>query len=229
MKSEIEQLINNSAEIIKKTSSLSGEIQKVINEIIRCLKNGNKVIIFGNGGSAADAQHIAAELIGRYKMERNSIPAISFTTDTSVFTSLSNDYSFDKIFSRSCDALVNRGDVVIAISTSGKSKNVINGLTSAKKKEAKTIGLLGKKGGDMADLVTIPIIVDSSSTIGMVTKSAISPPFLPNNPIVLASFFFADVKPFMTFLDFPLVEMAITTSPLLTSASQLRLKILSNE
>ena len=79
MKSEIEQLINNSAEIIKKTSSLSGEIQKVINEIIRCLKNGNKVILFGNGGSAADAQHIAAEFIGRFKLERKSYPAIALT------------------------------------------------------------------------------------------------------------------------------------------------------
>ena len=97
-------------------------------------------------------------------MERNSIPAISLTTDTSVLTSLSNDYSFDNIFSRQCDGLVNRGDVVIAISTSGKSKNVLNGIISAKKKGAKTIGLLGKKGGDMTDLVTIPIIVDSSST-----------------------------------------------------------------
>ena len=164
MKDNIEKSFLDSAECIKKAANLSEMVEKAIKEIINCLKKGNKIIIFGNGGSAADAQHIAAELIGRYKMERNSIPAISFTTDTSVLTSLSNDYSFDNIFSRQCDGLVNRGDVVIAISTSGKSKNIINGLTSAKKKGAKTIGLLGKKGGDMTDLVTIPIIVDSSST-----------------------------------------------------------------
>ena len=164
MKDVIQEMLSESAETIKKSVQLSNKIEEAIIVICDCIKNGNKVYLFGNGGSAADAQHIAAELIGRYKMERNSIPAISFTTDPTVLTSLSNDYSFDNIFSRQCDGLVNRGDVVIAISTSGKSKNVINGLTSAKKKEAKTIGLLGKKGGDMTDLVTIPIIVDSSST-----------------------------------------------------------------
>ena len=164
MKDVIQEMLLESAETIKKSVQLSDKIEEAIIVICDCIKNGNKVYLFGNGGSAADAQHIAAELIGRYKMERNSIPAISLTTDTSVLTSLSNDYSFDNIFSRQCDGLVNRGDVVIAISTSGKSKNVINGLTSAKKKGAKTIGLLGKKGGDMTDLVTIPIIVDSSST-----------------------------------------------------------------
>ena len=164
VKDVIQEMLSESAETIKKSVQLSNKIEEAIIVICDCIKNGNKVYLFGNGGSAADAQHIAAELIGRYKMERNSIPAISLTTDTSVLTSLSNDYSFDNIFSRQCDGLVNRGDVVIAISTSGKSKNVINGLTSAKKKGAKTIGLLGKKGGDMTDLVTIPIIVDSSST-----------------------------------------------------------------
>ena len=164
MKSEIEQLINNSAEIIKKTSSLSGEIQKVINEIIRCLKNGNKVIIFGNGGSAADAQHIAAEFIGRFELERKSLAAIALTADTSVITSLSNDYDYDVVFSRQCESLVSKGDVVIGISTSGNSKNVYEGLKTSKNKGALIITLLGNKGGKIKELSDISIIVDSSIT-----------------------------------------------------------------
>tara|TARA_B100001179_G_scaffold124497_1_gene89160 strand:+ start:131 stop:700 length:570 start_codon:yes stop_codon:yes gene_type:complete len=164
MKSEIEQLINNSAEIIKKTSSLSGEIQKVINEIIRCLKNGNKVILFGNGGSAADAQHIAAEFIGRFELERKSLAAIALTTDTSVITSLSNDYDYDVVFSRQCESLVSKGDVVIGISTSGNSKNVYEGIKTSKNKGASIIALLGNKGGKIKELSDISIIVDSSIT-----------------------------------------------------------------
>ena len=164
MKSEIEQLINNSAEIIKKTSSLSGEIQKVINEIIRCLKNGNKVILFGNGGSAADAQHIAAEFIGRFELERKSLAAIALTTDTSVITSLSNDYDYDMVFSRQCESLVSKGDVVIGISTSGNSKNVYEGIKTSKNKGASIITLLGNKGGKIKELSDISIIVDSSIT-----------------------------------------------------------------
>ena len=164
MKSEIEQLINNSAEIIKKTSSLSGEIQKVINEIIHCLKNGNKVILFGNGGSAADAQHIAAEFIGRFQVERQSLPAIALTTDSSIITSLANDYSYDTVFSRQCESLVLPGDVVIGISTSGDSKNVKKGVETAKKKGAITIGLLGNNGGILKNSVDISLIVGSSTT-----------------------------------------------------------------
>ena len=164
MKSEIEQLINNSAEIIKKTSSLSGEIQKVINEIIRCLKNGNKVILFGNGGSAADAQHIAAEFMGRFQVERQSLPAIALTTDSSIITSLANDYSYDTVFSRQCESLVLPGDVVIGISTSGNSKNVKEGVETAKKKGAIAIGLLGNNGGILKNSVNISLIVGSSIT-----------------------------------------------------------------
>ena len=164
MKSEIEQLINNSAEIIKKTSSLSGEIQKVINEIIRCLKNGNKVILFGNGGSAADAQHIAAEFVGRFNIERKSLPAIALTTDSSIITSISNDYSFDVVFSRQCESIVSKDDVVIGISTSGNSVNVKNALKICKKNGAKTIGLLGNGGGKIKSIVDYPLIIKSKST-----------------------------------------------------------------
>ncbi len=164
VRTQISNILFESSEIIKNSSSLIKEIEKTINEITECYKKHNKVLIFGNGGSAADAQHIAAELIGRFKKERKSLPAIALTTDTSVISSLANDYSFEKIFSRQCESLVTKGDVVIGISTSGNSKNVQAGLITAKKMGAKTIGLLGNKGGKIKNYVDIPIIVNSSST-----------------------------------------------------------------
>lgn len=163
-KSEIEKIFNNSSKTIKNSISLTNDIEKAIDLIVQCIKNNKKVIIFGNGGSAADAQHIAAELVGRFKNERKSYPAIALTTDTSVITSLANDYSYDIIFSRQCESLVSKGDVVIGISTSGNSKNVQNGIKTAREKEAFTIGLLGNGGGLLRNLVDLPIIVDSSST-----------------------------------------------------------------
>ena len=163
-KSEIEKVFNTSSEIIKNSFSLTNDIEKAIDLIVQCVKNNNKVIIFGNGGSAADAQHIAAELVGRFKKERKSYPAIALTTDTSVITSLANDYSYDVIFSRQCESLVSKGDVVIGISTSGNSKNVQNGIKTAREKGAFTIGLLGNGGGLLRNLVDLPIIVGSSST-----------------------------------------------------------------
>jgi D-sedoheptulose 7-phosphate isomerase len=164
MQDSIEKEILHSAEVIKESISLKKDIEKATNLIIQCLKNGKKIIIFGNGGSAADAQHIAAELIGRYKIERKSYPAISLSTDTSVITSLSNDYSYDMVFERQCESLVTEGDIVIGISTSGKSKNVKNGLIMAKKKNAKTISLLGGNGGDIKNFSDISIIVNSTDT-----------------------------------------------------------------
>ena len=160
----IRRTIQESANIIKDSVQLIPEINKAIIVIIRCIKNGNKVIIFGNGGSAADAQHIAAEFVGRFKMERKSFPAISLTTDTSVITSIANDYSYELIFSKQCESLVKQGDVVIGISTSGNSKNVLEGLKTAKRKKAFTIGLLGKNGGEIKKVVNLAIIVKSSST-----------------------------------------------------------------
>ena len=120
----IEKYITESSEIIKNSLSLTNDIEKVINEIVTAIKNGNKLILFGNGGSAADAQHIAAEFVGRFMLERKSYPAISLTTDSSILTSLGNDYSYDVIFSRQCESLVTKGDIVIGISTSGNSKNI---------------------------------------------------------------------------------------------------------
>jgi|TARA_B110000467_G_C18241521_1_gene434829 D-sedoheptulose 7-phosphate isomerase len=161
---EIENSIKKSAENILKSIEFSDQIDKSINLIINCYQNNNKVIIFGNGGSAADSQHMAAELIGRFKLERKSLPAIALTTDSSILTSLGNDYSYDVIFSRQCESLVSSGDVVIGISTSGNSKNVELAMITAQKKGAKTIGLLGNNGGNIKSKSDIPIIINSSDT-----------------------------------------------------------------
>ena len=164
MKKIIEEYISESARIIDNSITLSSNIEKSILEITKTLRNGKKVVLFGNGGSAADAQHIAAELIGRFKLKRNSLPAISLTTDSSTITSIANDFSFDEIFSRQCESLVSDGDTVIGISTSGNSKNVLNGLKICKKIGATTIGLLGNNGGKAKKYCKDVIIVKSNNT-----------------------------------------------------------------
>ncbi len=161
---QITHMFTQSADIIKKSASLSSEINDSVNLIMDSIKNGNKLIIFGNGGSAADAQHIAAELIGRFKLERKSFPAIALTTDSSILTSLANDYSYDIVFSRQCESLVTRGDVIIGISTSGNSKNVELGMITAQKLGAKTISLLGNDGGKINSVSDISIIINSNDT-----------------------------------------------------------------
>lgn len=163
-KKTIENSIHESSRIILDSLSLIPEIIQVISLITKCIKSGNKVIIFGNGGSAADAQHVAAEFIGRFRMDRKSHAALALTTDSSIITSIANDYSYDMVFSRQCDGLVCKGDVVIGISTSGNSKNVENGLIVAKKKNAMTIGILGNKGGKIKNITDVAIIVNSSDT-----------------------------------------------------------------
>jgi len=164
MKDDIKKSISESIQIIKTSVTLVPQIENSINQIISCLKNGNKVVLFGNGGSAADAQHIASEFIGRFMINRKSFPAIALTTDSSVITSLSNDFSYDNVFSRQIESLVNTGDIAIGISTSGNSKNVKNGIISAKKKGAFTIGLLGNEGGQIKKIVDISLVVNSSLT-----------------------------------------------------------------
>ena len=129
-----------------------------------CISTGGKVILFGNGGSAADAQHIAAEFVGRFVHHRPSLPAIALTTNTSVLTSISNDYGFEQVFARQVEGLGRPGDVVIAISTSGRSPNVIAGVLAARKKGLSTIGLTGGDGGDLATAVDLPIVIPSSNT-----------------------------------------------------------------
>lgn len=131
---------------------------------IDCLNNNGKIILFGNGGSAADAQHIAAELVGRYKKERKGLKAIALTTDTSVITSIANDFGYDCIFSRQIEAIANNGDIVIGISTSGKSKNVISALKLAANLGCKAIGLTGKNGMLMKEICDVTLTIPSTNT-----------------------------------------------------------------
>jgi|TARA_B110000495_G_C22773532_1_gene452644 D-sedoheptulose 7-phosphate isomerase len=161
---DINKQILESAKIIKDVSKVSKTIEKTIEIIIKCLQSNKKILLCGNGGSAADSQHIAAEFIGRFNLERKSLPAISLTTDTSIITSIGNDYSFEDIFSRQCESLVLEGDIVIGISTSGNSQNIINALKKSKSKGAITIGVLGNGGGEIKKIVDISIIVSSSKT-----------------------------------------------------------------
>ena len=132
--------------------------------IVNALQNGNKILLCGNGGSAADAQHIAAELTGRYKTERRGLPGIALTTDTSALTAIGNDYGYDRIFDRQVESLACDGDVVIGISTSGNSANVINALNVAKEMGCQTIGFSGRDGGAMNKVCDINLIVPSDNT-----------------------------------------------------------------
>tara|TARA_Y100000310_G_C20703955_1_gene832899 strand:+ start:6921 stop:7502 length:582 start_codon:yes stop_codon:yes gene_type:complete len=146
---KIDRVFESSSDAILDSKKLSKEIEKSITLIIKSIKNGNKIILFGNGGSAADAQHMAAEFVGRFMKERKSFPAIALSTDSSIITAIGNDYSFEKIFSRQAESLVKKGDVIIAISTSGKSKNILEGIKTSKKLGAKIISLTGKNGVKM--------------------------------------------------------------------------------
>ncbi len=132
--------------------------------IVRALGSGHKLLLFGNGGSAADAQHIAAELVGRYLRERPALPAIALTVNTSVLTAIANDHSFDHVFARQIDALGFPDDVALAMSTSGASRNVLLGIEAAKRKALVTVGLTGKRGGHLQALVDHCIRVPSDET-----------------------------------------------------------------
>ncbi len=141
-----------------------GLIEKAAVAMIECLKRGNKLLFFGNGGSASDSQHIAAEFVGRYEKERRALPAIALTTDTSILTAVGNDYGFEQIFSRQIAALGQKGDVAVAISTSGNSKNVIVAIQKAKEMGIFTIGFMGRDGGAMKSLVDLALVVPSQKT-----------------------------------------------------------------
>ena len=132
--------------------------------ITEALKNQKKILLCGNGGSAADAQHIAAEIVGKFQKDRRPLPAIALTTDTSALTAISNDYSFEEVFARQVEALAQKGDVLIAISTSGESENVLRAVEVAKTKECKVIGLLGRDGGRIKDYCDANIVVPVHNT-----------------------------------------------------------------
>lgn len=137
------------------------QVTQAAQAIITCFRQGGKVLLFGNGGSAADAQHIAAEFVGRFACERMPLPALALTTDTSILTAVANDYGFDQVFARQIQALGKSGDMAIAISTSGKSVNMLAGVKAAREKGITTVGLIGGDGGELINLVDIPIVVPS--------------------------------------------------------------------
>jgi D-sedoheptulose 7-phosphate isomerase len=140
------------------------QIYDIAQMMIDCLKKDGKVIVFGNGGSASDSQHIAAELVGRFKKDRSALAGIALTTNTSILTSLANDYGYDVVFSRQVEALGKKNDVVLGISTSGKAKNVALGIKQAKKMGMKTVALSGGDGGDIVKLADVSLVVPSKIT-----------------------------------------------------------------
>lgn len=165
MKNEIETSLNESIKI--KTELLSNSVETIaqIADIsVDALRSGHSLYLMGNGGSAADAQHISGELVGRFKKDRKPLPALALTTNTSVLTAIANDYGYDLCFERQVDAFVKNGDVVFGLSTSGNSANIINAVILAGKKGAKTIAFTGKDGGRLRDNVDVCLMVPSSDT-----------------------------------------------------------------
>ena len=165
MQNNIESMIQENIETNKLVSEKSlSQIEKAANLVIGALKNNKKILIAGNGGSAAMSSHIAAEFTGRYKLERRGLPAIALTTELAAITAIGNDYGFERIFERQIEALGNDGDILIILSTSGNSKNLIKAVELAKKLNIHVIGLLGKDGGKLKNTSSAEIIVPSNST-----------------------------------------------------------------
>jgi D-sedoheptulose 7-phosphate isomerase len=160
IQNELNEHIKTANLLYKLTDLLACSAQLCID----CLKGGGKILIFGNGGSAADAQHIAAELVGRYKTNRKGLPAIALTTDSSALTSIGNDFGYEHVFDRQVEAIANKGDVVIGISTTGKSGNVINALKLASRLNCTTIGFSGHDGGEMNKICNVNLVAPSEDT-----------------------------------------------------------------
>lgn len=162
MQERINNVINEQIDNLSnlKKGNYTDDLVSIVNVIIKSIDNGGKILIAGNGGSAADSQHFAAELVGRFMKERKALPAIALTTDSSVLTCMGNDYGFDDIFDRQVEALGKENDIFFGISTSGNSKNIIKAVLKAKEKGLTTIGLLGKDGGKLKDIcdynITMP-------------------------------------------------------------------------
>jgi D-sedoheptulose 7-phosphate isomerase len=157
----LEESIETKKRVIEKCLPV---LESIAEALINALKNGNKILLFGNGGSAADSQHIAAEFVGRFQRERKALPAIALTTDTSILTAIGNDYSFDNVFSRQIEAIGEKGDVAIGLSTSGNSRNVLQALKTAKTLEMVTVGLTGNDGGELKNYVDFCLHAPSQQT-----------------------------------------------------------------
>lgn len=160
---EITKTIDNLTAVLK-NEELIDLIEKITQVCVAAFKRGNKILLVGNGGSAADAQHIAAEFVSRFAFDRPGLPAFALTTDTSVLTAIGNDYSYEKVFARQVQAVGTSGDVLFAISTSGRSANILAALTAAKSKEIFTVGLTGSNGNEMQKLCDYCICIPSTET-----------------------------------------------------------------
>lgn len=149
---------------VDSVAAMADDISRLVLRIRGTFDNGGKLISCGNGGSAADAQHFAAELTGRYLGDRPALPAVALNTDTSALTSIANDYGFEFVFSRQIEALGNKGDILFAISTSGNSANVMRAVEQARERGIYTVGLLGKDGGQLKEMVDQALVVNAQST-----------------------------------------------------------------
>lgn len=164
---EITGQIEQSIEYMKKVLAspvLSTQLSSLTEKVCTAYRDGKKLLLFGNGGSAADAQHLAAEMVSRFRLERSALPALALTTNSSVVTAIGNDYEYARVFERQVEALANPGDVVIGISTSGNSENVRLGLERAREKGAFAVGLLGNGGGRILTHCDIALVVPGSDT-----------------------------------------------------------------
>jgi len=163
IKNELEEHIKT-AQATLNFGSIIDSIEIASKICIDSLKNNKKILLIGNGGSAADAQHIAAELVGRYKNERKGLAALALTTDTSAITAVGNDYGYSRVFSRQIEALANEGDTLIGISTSGTSSNILSAIQTAKQLNCKTIGFSGRSGGKMNELCDVNLVIPAKDT-----------------------------------------------------------------
>lgn len=164
MENEIISILDENIKVKEKLKDLTPIIINISEKIIKAYKNKRKVVLFGNGGSAADAQHIAAEFVGKFYKDRDSLPSLAFNTNTSILTATANDFGYDFVFERQVSSFVEEGDVAIGLSTSGKSLNVIKGLIKAKEKGALTIGFTGEKPSKIEEIVDICLKIPSSDT-----------------------------------------------------------------
>ncbi|MFX1569947.1 MAG: SIS domain-containing protein [Promethearchaeota archaeon] len=164
MKEEIISILDKNINVITEIKNLTSVIEEISKKIIKAYKNKKKVVLFGNGGSAADAQHIAAEFVGKFYKDRESLPSLAFHTNTSVLTATANDYGYDLVFERQVSSFVEEGDIAIGISTSGNSPNVIKGLIKAKEKGAIIIGFTGQKKNKVEEIVDICLKIPSTDT-----------------------------------------------------------------
>ncbi|MBT3232995.1 MAG: D-sedoheptulose 7-phosphate isomerase [Calditrichaeota bacterium] len=164
-KVQLEQIFAEQREALAAMHRQSGQVMgEIADALEKCIRRGGKILFFGNGGSAADAQHVVAEIVGRFTRERKGYPAIALTTDTSIITAVANDFGFDSIFERQVEALANPGDIAVGISTSGNSPNVLRGLEKARELKTGTIGFTGGNGGEIPGLCDLSFVAPTPVT-----------------------------------------------------------------